>query len=239
MSENDSVADPGANDGTGSGKKFPPNSLNYYRKRVARMTLEQLAAALHTFQQNIGRYERRDRELTEKTAKEIAKVLGVPYELIGFSDSPDAYIWAAKAVPVIGAMNAEHLIEPRETGLRIGVTDRPPGTVAVKLTEVEPSGWFLLYDADAFEPVTKAVLARQDAHQKFVSRTADGRTYWRQIVPSHRRNRYHLQAKLCDPIYDIELHSVSEVLDFERPGKDLPSALVEGNEDPQSDVDEA
>jgi transcriptional regulator with XRE-family HTH domain len=239
MSENDSVAEPAANDGAGSSKKFPPNSLRYYRKRVAGMTLEQLAAALHTFQQNIGRYERRDRELSEQSAKDIAAVLGVPYELIGFSDSPDAYVWAAKAVPVIGAMNAEHLIEYCETTRRIGVTDRPPGTVAVELTEGEPSGWFLLYDADAFEPVTKTVLTRQDAHQKFVVRTADGRTYWRQIVPSHRRNRYHLQAKHCDPIYDIELDSVSEVLDFERPGKDLPSALVEGNEDPQSDVDAA
>ncbi len=45
--------------------------------------------------------------LTPEWAERIGEVVRVPKELLAFSDDPDAYGWAVKAVPVVGSIDAD------------------------------------------------------------------------------------------------------------------------------------
>jgi plasmid maintenance system antidote protein VapI len=207
-------------------KAPPPNSIRFYRQKAG-LTLEGLAALLNTNHQTIGKLENRQTNLTPEWADRIgARLGGIPSGLIAFSDAPDAYLWAARSVSVIGTVDSGLQIRLRDiVGRRVGITNKPPKTVALELTDnaIAPmNGWLLLYDEDARERVSAAVLKRQERNAKFIVCLADGTAWWRRIVPSSRRGRYHLEAEHKPPVYDADIESVTEVIGFERPGLDLP-----------------
>jgi hypothetical protein len=126
--------------------KWPPNSIRFYREKLD-VTLQELATELCTNYQTIEKLQNQKMELTTIWADRIGTALGVPASHIAFGDAPDAYHWAAKAVPVIGALNADLRIEPgTPPPQRIGISGRPPGTVAIEIGGDAISvlaGWFI------------------------------------------------------------------------------------------------
>src|SRR5689334_14265777 len=68
----------------------PPNSIRFYRRRAG-MSLERLGKVVGVSREAIRRLEERDTWLDAERAGEIGSALGVPKELIGFSDAADAY----------------------------------------------------------------------------------------------------------------------------------------------------
>ena len=205
-------------------KITPPNSLRHYRERAG-LTLEEVAKGANTNHQTIQRLEVGKMRLTSEWAHRIGTALRVPHFLLGFSDSPHVYPWAASAVPVVGRFNSELRIEysPEPLG-RIGVTNRTATTVAVEITDEalpEMRGWMILYDTASRERMSPLVIQRQTSATKFISRTKDGGTWWRDIVPSHRRGYYHLEASKRRAIYDVEIEWVTEITGLD-PGQKLP-----------------
>jgi hypothetical protein len=206
----------------------PPNSLRYYRNLAGR-TLMEIAAALNTKHQTIGKLETRQTILTPEWADRIGSLIGVPAQLIGFSYAPDAYIWAAKAVPVIGTVNADMRIEAAEPPYcSVGIWQRPvpASTFAVTIGREafsQLSGYLLLFDDTKRERVTPAVISRQNQQdKKFIVHLIDGSMWWRRIVPGAKRNRYHLESVHKSLIENVEIESVSEIFAIEAPGLQLP-----------------
>lgn len=81
-------------------RKFPANSIGYYR-RIRGLSRKELAEGAGTSPQQIHRLETGERELDPEWAARLSHVLHVPAEDIGYSNSPNAYPWATRAVPVV------------------------------------------------------------------------------------------------------------------------------------------
>lgn len=209
-------------------KAPPPNSLEYYRERAGK-TLMEVAAALNTSHQTIQRLEKRQMILTPEWADRISPVIGgVPAQLIGFSYAPDAYMWAASAVPIVGTVEPDLHVSTADKPYRcIGVRNNPAGDscIAIELgREALPplAGWLILIDDTRVERMNRSVLERQnEMRRQFIVRIKDGTMWWRRIVPSAKRNFYHLEFDHKPTIYDVEIESVSEFVGFE-PGLTLP-----------------
>lgn len=225
--EIDMIADGRRRTGNSRLKKPPPgNSIRYYRQRKG-LTLQEVASLLGTTHQTIQRLEERNQVLTPDWAMRIGSVVGgIPGALLGYSDAPDAYPWAARPVPVMGTVDERRLIELQPTPMfRVGLTNQPAGAIAVEVHDrnLLVDRWLLLYDNSQAEPLTEEIISRQSAGERFVSRLPDGTVWVRRIVPA-ANGLCHLEADNAPPIYDVQVASVSLVLGFERPGQDLPPA---------------
>ncbi|UGY23830.1 helix-turn-helix domain-containing protein [Bradyrhizobium septentrionale] len=212
---------------TGSSRlKNPPpeNSIRYYRQRKG-LTLKEVATLLGTTHQTIQRLEELNQVLTPDWAMRIGSVLGgIPGALIAYSDDEDAYPWAARPIPVMGVIDERRQIELQQEPLyRVGLTNRPTGTVAIEVRDrtMLLDGWLLLYDDTQAEPITDDIIARQANNERFVCRLTDGTVWVRRIVPA-ANGLHHLETDHAPPIYDAHVKSVALVLGFERPGQDLP-----------------
>lgn len=203
----------------------PPNSIRYYRRR-ARVTLAQIGNRLGVTGETIRRLEDRHTWLDAERAEEIGKALGVPKELLGFSDAPDAYAWAARAVPVIGSVIAEDEIRYFETGRRVGGGSYlPADAVALDIKQGKLRGWMLFYRASSRKPISKDILERQSLAEMFVVNLKSGTTWWRHIKLSSGRDRFHLDSPHFCSVTDVEISWVSEVIALQVPLFDLPTQL--------------
>lgn len=203
---------------------WPPNSIAYFRSQKG-WKAPKLAEEVGTSPQQIRRLEQGQRQLDPEWANRIGKVLDVPAEDIGYSDSPDAYPWATRAIPVVGGLNP---------GLKIDLQDRPTtkigsfnvvsGTVAAITimpgTLPLAEGMFLLFDLEA-EDMSPAILERQAAGERFIIRLFDGTTWWRRIQLGSRKHRYHLSAPGVEPLLDVEIDTVNRIVGIQ-PGRALP-----------------
>jgi transcriptional regulator with XRE-family HTH domain len=201
----------------------PPNSIRYYRRR-ARVSLEQIANRLGVSRETIRRVEDRHTWLDAERAEKIGKALGVPKELLGFSDAPNAYAWAARAVPVIGSVIAEDEVRYFQTGRRVGgASNLPADAVALDIKQGKLRGWMLFFRGSICEPVSKDILERQRLAEMFVVHLKNGTTWWRHIKPSSGRDRFHLDSPHLSSLTDVEISWVSEVIALQAPLFDLPT----------------
>ena len=142
----------------GASKKWPANSLRFYRES-ADMTLTDVAKALKTNHQTIQRLETGKMRLTPEWAERIGEVVRVPKELLAFSDDPDAYGWAVKAVPVVGSIDADLRINFSPFPVRrIGVPNVTSNFRALELGAGSIpafTGWTIVYDDEAHEHVSQ------------------------------------------------------------------------------------
>lgn len=99
----------------GAVKLWPPNSIEFFRKKKG-MTLTELAQTIGTTYQTVQRLEKCTRKLDPKWAAKIGSALGVPAGDIAYSRSAEPYPWATRAIPVCGEVGA---------GLRIDMAESP------------------------------------------------------------------------------------------------------------------
>lgn len=202
----------------------PPNLIRFYRQR-ADMSLEVLARNLQLSRETVRRLEERDIWLEADRAAQISKVLGVPKEVLAFSQEPNAYTWAAKAVPLIGSVIAEDEVRYRKTGRRVfGRSYLPATVVALDIQHGKLHGW-LLFSKALSEPMTQNVLERQGNAEKFIAGLKNRTQWWRHIKPASDRNRFHLNSPYLSPIQDAEIFRVWEIVGLEAPLFDFPSDL--------------
>jgi transcriptional regulator with XRE-family HTH domain len=202
----------------------PPNSIRHYR-RLAHVTLEDLAGRLGISRETIRRLEERDTWLDAERAAEIGNVLGVPKEFLGFSDAPDAYAWAARAVPVVGSVIADDEVRYRETGRRVaGGSYLPSDAVAVVISKGKLRGW-MLFCSGLREPIGKDILERQGPVEKFIVHLENGTTWWRHIEPASERTLFHLNSPRHCSVTDVDISWVSEVVALQVPLFDLPTQV--------------
>jgi transcriptional regulator with XRE-family HTH domain len=203
---------------------WPPNSIAYFRS-LKGWNPPKLAEEVGTSPQQIRRLEKGERQLDPDWASRLSKALGVPAEDIGFSDSPDVYPWATRAIPVMGGLHPGLKIElqnhPTEkigsytvVNASIAAITIMPGTLPL----VE--GMFLLIDREP-EDMSIEILERQATGERFIIRLFDGTTWWRRIQLGSRKNRYHLSAPGVEPILDVEIDTVNRVVGVQ-PGRSLP-----------------
>lgn len=203
----------------------PPNSIRYYRRR-ARVSLAHLGKRLGVTGETIRRLEDRHTWLDAERAEEIGKALGVPKELLGFSDAPDAYAWAARAVPVIGSVIAEDEVRYLKTGRRVAAGSYlPADAVALDIKQGKLRGWILFYRGSSREPISKDILERQSLAEMFVVNLKSGTTWWRHIKPSSGQARFHLDSPHLCSLTDVEISWVSEVIALQAPLFDLPTLV--------------
>lgn len=204
-------------------KAPPPNSIRYYRQRAG-MSLEVLGSCLGVSRETIRHLEERDTWLEADRAAEIGKVLGVPKEALGFSDAPNAYVWAAKAVPVVGSVIANDEVCYSETGRRMaGSSHLPADAVALDIRHGKLRGWLLFYRNVVRQPMSQDVLERQGFAEKFIVNLRNGTTWWRHIKPASERSLFHLNSPYLCSIQDVEISWVSEIVGLEAPLFDLPA----------------
>lgn len=200
----------------------PPNSIRYYRKN-AHLSLAELGNRLGVRGETIRRLEERDTWLNIDRAAEIGVALGIPKEILGFSDAPDAYAWAAKAVPVIGSVIADDEVRYRNRRHRIaGAPTLPSDVVALDIQQGKMKGWFLFCRSGVREPMSNDVLRRQGRAEKFIVNLKDGTAWWRHIIAS-QQNLYHLTSPHLRSVSDAEISWVFEIVGFDVPLFDLPN----------------
>lgn len=204
----------------------PPNSIRYYR-RQAGLSLAHLAKLLGVTGETIRRFEQRHTWLDEERAAEIAKALRVPKEVLGFSDTPDAYAWAAKAIPVIGTVIEDDQVRYRKTGRRVAGSHLPSDAVALDVARGKLRGWMLYYRAEVREPMSEEILKRQGRAPKFIVNLNDGTTWWRKIRPSSEQHLFHLDAPFMQTVSHVEISWVSEIVALQVPVFDLPASARE------------
>jgi len=203
---------------------WPPNSIGYFRS-LKGWKPPQLAEAAGTSPQQIRRLERGERQLDPDWAARLGKVLGVPAEDIGYSDSPDVYPWATRAIPVMGGLYPGLEIKlqdvPTEKIGTFSITGANTAALAIMPgTNPLVEGMFMLFNVEA-EDMSPTILDRQAAGERFIIRLFDGTCWWRRIQPGSRKNRYHLSAQGVEPILDVEIDTVNRILAFD-PGRPLP-----------------
>ncbi|WP_271570229.1 helix-turn-helix transcriptional regulator [Bradyrhizobium sp. CCBAU 11386] len=200
----------------------PPNSIRDYRRRAG-LSLARLGRLLGVTGETIRRLEERDTWLDAERAAEIGKALGVPKEVLGFSDTPDAYAWAAKAIPVIGSVIADDQVRYCTTGRRVaGGSHLPSDAVALDIIHGKLRGWMLFYREGFREPMSKEVLKRQGLAEKFIVNLRNGTTWWRNIKPASERHIFHLNSPYLQSVNDVEISWVSEILALQVPLFNLP-----------------
>lgn len=178
--------------------------------------------------ETIRRLEERDTWLDAERAAAIAKALGVPKEVLGFSNAPDAYAWAAKAVPVIGSVIVDDLVKYRKTERRVvGGSHLPSDSVALDITRGKLRGWMLFYREGFREPMSEEVLKRQGLAPKFIVTLNDGTTWWRTIRPASEQHLFHLDAPFMQSVNHVEIAWVSEIVALQVPLFDLPAGISE------------
>lgn len=203
----------------------PPNSIRDYRRRAG-VSLAHLGRLLGVTGETIRRLEERDTWLDAERAAEIGKALGVPKEALGFSDTPDAYAWAARAIPVIGSVIADDQVRYCKIGRRVaGGSHLPSDAVALDITQGKLRGWMLFYRGSSREPISKDILERQSLAEMFVVNLKSGTTWWRHIRPSSGRDRFHLDSPHLCSVTDVEISWVSEVIALQAPLFDLPTQV--------------
>lgn len=212
---------------------WPPNSIAYFRS-LKKWKPPQLAKEVGTSPQQIRRLEKGERQLDPDWASRLGKVLGVPAEDIGYSDSPEAYPWATRAIPVHGGLHPGFKIDLQDTPTeKIGsYTVVTASTAAVAImpgTLPLAEGMFLLFDREA-EDMSPAILERQAAGERFIVRLFDGTAWWRRIQPGSRKNRYHLSAPGVEPILDVEIDTVNKFVGIQ-PGRALPPSDIDYDDD--------
>ncbi|MBR1092696.1 helix-turn-helix transcriptional regulator [Bradyrhizobium manausense] len=200
----------------------PPNSVRYYRLRAG-MSQAQLGSLIGVSGETIRRIENRDTWLDEALATEIGMALDLPKEAVGFSDAPDGYTWAAKAVPLVGSVIAEDEVRYRKTRRRVaGSPSLPQDAVALVIRQGKMKGW-LLFHRGVQEPMSDGVLLRQGRAEKFIACLQSGRTWWRNISIGAERDVFDLISSDYPSIRDVKIIWVTEVIGFEVPLFDLPS----------------
>lgn len=188
------------------------------------MSLEDVGKIVGVSRETIRKLEERDTWLDTDRAAQIARALSVPKEVLGFSYAADAYGWAAKALPVVGSIAANDEVLFEQTGRRVaGGAHLPPGSVALDIKQGKMRGWLLVYRENAMEPMTKEILERQGPDEKFIAHLVNGTTWWRHIAPASKRNIYHLNSRYLDPLNDVEIEWVAEIVGFEPALFDLPT----------------
>ncbi|WP_240536084.1 hypothetical protein [Bradyrhizobium cosmicum] len=155
---------------------------------------------------------------------EIARVLCVPYELLGFSYEPDAYAWGAKAVPVAGEITTNDEVRFAELDRFVaGGAHLPQGCVAIDVKAGKMRGWHLIYRKNARQTMSRKLLAEQCNCERFLVHLINGTTWWRYIQPSTTNDIYHLHSQYLDTINDVRIAWVSEVVGFEFARYELPT----------------
>lgn len=204
---------------------WPPNSIAFYRS-LKNWSTTDLAKVVGLSRTQIGRLEDRTRRLDPGWAKKIGNALGVPYGDIGYSDSPEAYSWATKAIPVIGSLDHEFQVKLQTEGhvehiaSMVGVSE-DTAALTIHSGVFVFEGMFMLFENGNREDMSKGILDRQASGERFIVHLFDGTTWCRRIQPGTRKNRWHLSAPGVEPILDIEIDWVSRVMGAQ-PGRALP-----------------
>jgi hypothetical protein len=174
--------------------------------------------------ETIRKLEQCDIWLDADRAREIGRILRVPYELLGFSYASDAHAWAAKAVPVVGEITTNDEVNFAKTGCCVaGGAHLPRGCVALHITIGKMRGVYLIYQEAAQLAMSREILARQGNRELFLVHLVNGTTWWRHIVPSPATDLYHLHSQYLDMISDVRIAWVSEILGFELARCPLPT----------------
>ncbi|MBR0847258.1 helix-turn-helix transcriptional regulator [Bradyrhizobium diazoefficiens] len=187
------------------------------------MSLESVGHQVGVSSETIRRLEERDTWLDPDRAAQIARALGVPMEVLGFSYAPDSYGWAAKALSIVGSV-ADDKVKFHTSGRRVAGSSRlPVGSVGLDITQGKMRGWLLVYREDGIEPMTSDVLARQGFKENFLSHLADGTTRWGQITPAAKHDLYHITSRNMDPLNDVQIEWVAQIVGFEAAPFELPA----------------
>lgn len=204
---------------------WPKNSIQYFRKRAG-LTLPQLAERTRDMSYRVTQaVEARNMELTADYADQLGRVLGIPASYLAYPGYP----WATQLMPVVGSIGP---------GLQVEMFSQPRGLIgafkAVSETTmalaIQPgippfSGWFVLVDDAAREPISQSVIDRQTmTDAKFITRLANGSIWFRMIGPGSRPGLYHLYYG-SEYLPDVEIEWVSEVVDTQT-AKPLPPLAV-------------
>lgn len=201
----------------------PSNSIRFYRRRAG-MSLEDVGKLVGVTRETIRRLEERDTWLDAARAAEIARALGLPKEILGFSYAADAYGWAAKAVPVVGSIIANDEVKFEQTGRRVaGGAHLPVGSVGLDIKHGKMRGWLLVYRGEGLEPITDDVLHQQGFNENFISHLVDGTTWWRHITPAAKPNLYHVNSRHLDPLNDVQIKWVAKIVGIEPEPLELPT----------------
>lgn len=201
----------------------PPNSIRFYRRRAG-ISLAEIGKQVGVSRETIRKLEERDTWLDADRAGKIARVLGVPTEVLGYSYAPDAYGWAAKALPVVGSITANDEVKFGQTGPRVAGSPRSPaGSVGLCVSQGKMRGWLLVYSENSLEPMSSDVLVRQGSNENFISHLTDGTTWWRHIAPAAKRNFYHVNSRHLDPLNDVEIEWVAKIVGLEPACFELPT----------------
>ena len=188
------------------------------------MSLEDVGKIVGVSRETIRKIEERDTWLDVDRAAQIGRALNVPKEVLGFSYAADAYGWGAKALPVVGSIRANDEVVFTQTGRCVaGGAHLPPDSVALDIQQGKMRGWLLVYRDGAREPMSKEILERQGPDEKFIVHLSDGTTWWRHIAPASKRHVYHLNSRYLDPLTDVEIEWVTEIVGFEPAIFDLPT----------------
>ena len=182
------------------------------------MSLDDVGQRVGVTRETIRRLEARDTWLDAERASEIALAIGVPKEVLGFSYAVDAYGWAVKAVPVVGAITNNDEVKYEPTGRCVaGGAHLPAGTLGLDIRQGKMRGALLVYRGDKLEPMTPDILIRQGSNENFISHLTDGTTWWRHITPAAKQNLYHVQSRHLDPLNDVQIEWVSCGISTGRP----------------------
>jgi transcriptional regulator with XRE-family HTH domain len=215
-------------------KTAPPrNSIRFFRIKAG-LNRADLGDKLGTSGETIRKLEQCDTWLDANRAMEIGRVLRVPYELLGFSYAPDAYAWAAKAVPVVGEITANDEVKFAETNRCVaGGAHLPQGCVALEVKVGKMRGWQLVYREAAQQAMSREILAQQGNCEKLLVHLVNGTTWWRHIQRASTNDLFHLYSQHLDTINDVRIAWVSEIVGFELARYDLPThAQLEGETQP-------
>ncbi|MBR1092697.1 helix-turn-helix transcriptional regulator [Bradyrhizobium manausense] len=212
----------------------PPNSIRFFRIRAG-LARADLGRKLGVAGETIRKLEQCDTWLDADRAVEIGRILGVPYELLGFSYASDAYAWATKAVPVVGEITANDQVKfARTDRIVAGSAHLPQGCVALEIKIGKMRGWNLIYQEAAQLSMSSELLAQQGNRENFLVHLVNGTTWWRHVLRAQTIGLHHLQSQYVDVITDARIAWVSEVLGFELARYPLPTPaqLKEKNEPP-------
>lgn len=139
-----------------------------------------------------------------------------------------------RANGAIGSVTANDEIKFEETGRRVACgAHLPPFSVALDIQQGKLRGWLLVYKGDFREPISADVLERQGSTEKFIVNLRNGTTWWRHVSAASRSHLFHLGSRYCDPINDVEVTWVSEIIGFETPLLDLPARALEQGDHPR------
>lgn len=205
-------------------RKFPANSIGYYR-RIRGLSRKELAEGAGTSPQQIHRLETGERELDPEWAARLSHVLHVPAEDIGYSNSPNAYPWATRAVPVVAWLWPDCSVRHQTSSRVIGALTTV--TAATKAIEMTPDmvpvldGMFLLYDSTVREPITNDVLTRQANGTRFLVALRDGTEWVRRISHGTTPHRFHLTAAGTNPVLNAHVAWVTPITGITL-ARDLP-----------------